>query len=107
MSTLLERCIHVLIIMNFMFVNQCDYLNDNHYCLEKLPIIIVYIHIYIYSIYTCVLIYLLRNVSSPIIEGIDKLPFDTGRDEFEHFYRMLFQFLLQIQFFFLRILQET
>lgn len=91
MSTLLERCIHVL-IMNFMFVNQCDYLNDNHYCLEKLPIMILYIHIYI--VFTRVLICICSGMYHPqelriLINcplTLDEMSLDTSIGCFFSFY---------------------
>lgn len=55
--------------MNFLFVNQCEYLNDSHYCLEKnLPLQFKHTH-------TRIILYvnLLKKALSPGSEGVDKI----------------------------------
>lgn len=91
------------IVMNFMFANQCDYLNDNRYCLEEPTHYNLYMCMPTY-VYVCVDIYIsnyikisLRISSSPGIEGVSLL-LDTRPAAFGHFCRKLFQFLVYVQF---------
>ena len=60
----------ILIIMNFVFANQCEYVNDSHYIVQKKP---THYSLYTHTRRTILYVNLLEKLLAPGSEGVDKI----------------------------------